>query len=62
MSEITLHTGCMGDEFVVNIDWHNHNNCTRNDKLEINILNLDKPRTLQILLNGCGIGEIVNDE
>lgn len=58
MTEITLHTGEMGSCFTINLDWSDHNNIKRSDRLEIRVRNLDKPRTLRILLNDVTIGEI----
>jgi hypothetical protein len=49
--EITLHTGLQSDRNTVHIDWHDHNNVKHLDKLEINVLSMDKPRTIEIKLN-----------
>ncbi len=57
MTEITLHTGEMGACFTINIDFHDHNNVKHAHKLDIKVLNKDKPRTLCIYLNEMKIAE-----
>lgn len=58
MNEFTVHTGGMGSFMRLWLDWHDHNNVKRTDRLEIKILNQDKPRTLRITLNGNTIAEV----
>ena len=50
--EITIHTGCQGDYNKINVDWLDHNGVHRKEVLEINIQPRDKPRTLELKLNG----------
>jgi len=60
--EITIHTGFMGSQTLIHIDWFDHNNVKRDDKLELKIMDKDKPRTLEIILNDVKIGEIKNGQ
>lgn len=60
--EITIHTGFMGDSNTINIDWYNENNVKQKSVIEINVKNQDKPRTLEILINGAKVAEIPNRE
>ena len=50
--EITLHTGCQIDAMRVNIDWHDENNIHRVVPIDIIIREQDKPRTMEILIDG----------
>lgn len=52
MSELTIHTGGMGDVHKINIDCFDHNNIRRNSVLELIVPNQDKPRILQVWMNG----------
>lgn len=61
MAEITLHTGEMGSCFTVNLDFHDHNNRRHEHRLDIKVLNKDKPRTLCPLLNNVKVAEIESD-
>ena len=58
MSELTLHTGCAGSAQIINIDWFDHNNIPQKTQMEIRIRQQDKPRTLEILLNGVVVGVV----
>jgi hypothetical protein len=58
MTEITLHTGEPGSRLVVNLDWHDHNNIKHDDRLEIRVLRVDKPRTIQLILNNVIVATI----
>jgi hypothetical protein len=53
MSELTLHTGTMGDELTLRVHWFDHNNVRYEDTIRIGIEEIDKPRTLTITVNGC---------
>lgn len=50
-SELTLHTGMMGDETRIHVSWFDHNNCRRMTDIQIIIEPFDKPRTLTILID-----------
>jgi len=50
--EITIHTGLAGEKNIIYVDWHDENNITQETKVEINTLRTDKPRMLQIKVNG----------
>lgn len=56
-SEITLHTGCAGSSFTIHVDWFDHNNIRRTDHVQIRIADRDKPRTLQVLINGMIVAQ-----
>jgi hypothetical protein len=58
MDEMTLHTGCAGDTQKINIDWFDHNNVPQKTELVICIRQVDKPRTLEIKLNGVIVGVV----
>ena len=60
--EITIHTGCQGANNIIWIDWFNHNGIRRQDKIEIDIQEKDKPRTLEIKLNDAVLAIIENKE
>lgn len=51
VSEITLHTGEMGDETTVHIEWFDHNGVKKHNELVIRIEPYDKPRTLSIVVD-----------
>ena len=50
-AELTLHTGCMGQENTIHIDWFDHNNVRHKTRVDIRILDRDKPRSLQLAVN-----------
>jgi len=47
-AEITLHTGTIGDQNKLHINWHDENNVPQLNDIEIDIEEQDKPRTLVI--------------
>lgn len=51
-AELTISMGMVGDECVIHVDWFDHNNVRHSDTVCISILDQDKPRTLQITVNG----------
>lgn len=51
-AHVTIHTGFMGSQDVVDVDWHDHDNILYNDRIEIRIEPFDKPRTLSVTING----------
>lgn len=61
MSTITLHTGCAGDSFTIQVDWFDHNNVSQKDSVEIRIKRQDKPRTLQVLVNDMIVAQKESD-
>lgn len=56
--EITLHTGCPGSNDLIHIDWFDENNVHQDTALEIVIRDQDKPRRLEIRLNGETVATI----
>ena len=58
MCELTIHTGTQGDYNKINIDWFNENNVRQKLELEIIVQNQDKPRTLEIRVNGIVLATI----
>lgn len=50
--EITIHTGSMGACNKINVDWFDENGVRKANIIEINVCNMDKPRTLCIKLDG----------
>ena len=52
MNTLTLHTGCAGDSFDIQVEWFDHNNIRHSDHVAIRIAQRDKPRTLQVVVNG----------
>lgn len=52
MMEITIHTGSQGDRNVIHVDWFDHNNVKQRTDVEIRIQPQDKPRILEISVNG----------
>ncbi len=58
MSELTLHTGLQGDMNTIHLDWFDSNGCRQKTELEINVMNQDKPRTLEILINGVVVAHV----
>jgi methylmalonyl-CoA mutase cobalamin-binding subunit len=49
--EITVHTGCAGDFNKINIAWFDENGVEKITVIEVNILEQDKPRTLEIKID-----------
>lgn len=50
--EITIHTGLAGDQNRIHVDWFDHNNNRQDTVIDVNVLVRDKPRTIEILVNG----------
>jgi len=51
-SEWTLHTGGQGEEDLIHVQWYDHNNIRQQTDVKICIRPQDKPRTLEIWVNG----------
>ena len=58
MSDITLHTGSMGDWNTIKIDWFDENNVRQTDQIDVIIEMRDKPRVLSIRVNGRAVATI----
>lgn len=58
MTELSLYTGFAGDRTTIHVDWFDHNNCRQLTDVEINIQEQDKPRTLEIRINGAMVALI----
>ncbi len=56
--EITIHTGCQGDYNKINVAWSDHNNVPQRTTVEVNVQQQDKPRTLEIQINGLIIATV----
>lgn len=51
MNELTVHTGLAGDVFHITVDWFDENLSTHQNELSIKVLDIDKPRTIAIVLD-----------
>jgi hypothetical protein len=49
---ISLHTGCAGEQHTISVDWFDENNISKTTVVEINIQPQDKPRTLEVVVDG----------
>lgn len=58
MSELTIHTGPQGDWNTINVDWFDANNIKQKDRIDLVVLERDKPRTLSIRVNGVEVAKI----
>ena len=58
MSELTIHTGCQGDSTRLNVDWFDENNVRLKTIVQVNIQSQDKPRTLEIVVNGVVVATV----
>lgn len=56
--EITLHTGAMGSEWVINVDWMDEDAVPRHDQIELRVPNIDKPRRVELWVNGAKVGHL----
>ncbi|HSH43090.1 MAG TPA: hypothetical protein VK973_13270 [Arenicellales bacterium] len=61
MTDITIHTGCAGDQNTICVDWFDHNNVRQQTVIQANIQEWDKPRTLNIAINGVVVGIIPSE-
>lgn len=59
MSDLTLHTGFQGSSNTICVDWFNHNGVRIQNKVELRILPRDKPRTLEILIDGHVVATVI---
>jgi hypothetical protein len=51
-TQLTVHTGFIGDFTQIDVDWYDHDNVRMKDRVDILVEETDKPRTLNILING----------
>lgn len=56
--EITLNTGCAGEVYRCNVEWFDENNVRRKTIVEVNIQPQDKPRTLEVVVNGVIVATV----
>ncbi len=56
--EITIHTGEQGTFNTIHVDWCDHNGVKQKTDIEVNVLPQDKPRTLEIVINGVRVATI----
>jgi len=56
--EITIHTGMMGDASKINIEWFNGNLETQHTEILAKVKNQDKPRVLEIYVDGVKVSDI----
>jgi hypothetical protein len=62
MTQLTWSTGCAGDELSLPVDWFNHNNVRQRTIVTIAIQRQDKPRQLEVRVNGVVVAVIPSDE
>lgn len=53
MTQLTWTTGLSGDELKIIADWFNHNNVRQHTEVVIAIQRQDKPRQLEVRVNGA---------
>lgn len=58
MTEVTIHTGCQGDTHQCTFSWFDHNNVPQKTVVEVNIQAQDKPRTLEVIVNGVVVATV----
>lgn len=58
MSELTIHTGSAGSLTIFHIAWFDENGVRQSTELEVIIQDRDKPRTLEIRVNGVRVVEV----
>ena len=51
-TEMRLSAGCQGDQNTIWIDWLDEDGMRHHTKIEVNVDERDKPRTLRFLING----------
>lgn len=56
--EMTLHIGGQDEIVRINVDWFDENNKHYSNKLEIQVLERDKPRTIAIVLDKLTLANI----
>ena len=56
--EITIHTGSIGACNKINVDWFDENGVRKTNVIEIDVMNVDRPRTLCLKLDGKRIAVI----
>lgn len=59
--DITVHTGCAGDKHLFRFSWFDHNNVVHNTHVEVNIAERDKPRTLEVFVDGSKVAVVSGD-
>lgn len=57
MSHISIHTGFAGDQTTIDIEWYDHDNVRHTTQIMVNIQAQDKPRTLEIEIEGKRVYE-----
>jgi hypothetical protein len=55
MNELTVHAGSMGEELTLHIDWSDHDNIKQATTVKLEVLPIDKPRTLEISIDGIPV-------
>jgi hypothetical protein len=55
---MTIHTGCQEEITTIHVDWFNENNVRQSTELMIRIQEQDKPRTLEIVVDGLKVAII----
>lgn len=61
MSELTVHTGLAGEHTMINVSWFDHNGVTHLTPIEVIVCEHDKPRTVEIWINGIRVGILNSD-
>ena len=55
---MTIHTGLAGEKTKIHFDWFDHNNIRHETVVEVNVPWRDRPRGLEILVNGAKVSEV----
>lgn len=62
MTQLTWSTGRAGDEITLPVDWFNHNNVPQRTVVTIAVQQQDKPRQLEVRVNGVVLAVIPGRE
>lgn len=57
-SELSWHTGFPGELILLHVEWFDENGVDHRTDVEVGILERDKPRTLEVKINGVSVGVI----
>jgi hypothetical protein len=57
--EITIHTGFIGEQNTIHVAWYDENGVDQKTDIELNVKDQDKPRELELIINGLKIVDIL---
>jgi hypothetical protein len=60
--EVTLKTGCAGESHKCNVEWFDENSVDQLTVVEVNIRDQDKPRVLEVVVDGMLVFAAVPSE